>query len=170
MSIVIRSERPEDAPAVRALNRAAFARDEEGNLVDRLRASGKLPVTLVAEEDGVIVGHIAFSRVSCPENEEAAPGAGLGPMAVAPDRQNEGIGSKLVREGVEACRGAGFGYLVVLGHPEYYPRFGFVPAGLFGIGCRWPVPEEVFMVRELSTGALDGIRGLVEYEPEFDGV
>jgi putative acetyltransferase len=91
-------------------------------------------------------------------------------MAVAPGLQRSGIGSALVREGLDACRASGIGYLVVLGHPDYYPRFGFVPAELFGIACKWDVPGEAFMVREIEPGALDGVLGVVEYEPEFDDV
>jgi putative acetyltransferase len=170
MTTRIRPERADDSGAVRALNDAAFGRPEEGELVDRLRAAGKLLVSMVAEEDGVVVGHIAFSRVVQRDGSGDANGAGLAPMAVLPDRQRSGIGSKLVREGLEACRAAGIGYVVVLGHPDYYPRFGFVPAGLFGIGCKWDVPDEVFMVRELATGALDAVRGIVDYEAEFDDV
>lgn len=170
----IRPERAGDAPEIRALNAAAFGRDEEGALVDRLREAGKLLVSLVAEEEGVVVGHIAFSRVTSRDahgdGSGFPPGAGLAPMAVLPAFQRSGVGSRLVREGIEACREAGVGYIVVLGHPDYYPRFGFVPAGLFGIGCKWPVPDEAFLVRELVTGALDAVRGTVDYEPEFDDV
>jgi putative acetyltransferase len=170
MTTTVRAERADDAGAVRALNVAAFGREAEGRLVDRLRAGGKLVVSLVAEVDGAIAGHIAFSRVVPRDVSGSAAGAGLAPMAVLPDSQRSGIGSMLVREGIEACRKAGIGYVVVLGHPGYYPRFGFVPAGLFGIGCKWDVPDEAFLVRELVTGALDGVRGTVDYEPEFDDV
>lgn len=170
MTTIIRAERPGEEVAVRAVNDAAFGREAEGALVDRLRERGKLLLSLVAEEEGAIVGHVAFTRVRPVAGGEGVAGAGLAPMAVLPGRQRAGVGSRLVRAGIEACRAAGIGYVVVLGHPEYYPRFGFVPAGLFGISCRWPVPDEAFQVRELTSGALDAVRGTVEYEPEFDEV
>jgi putative acetyltransferase len=170
MSTMIRTEVPGDVPAIRELNRAAFGRDGEGALVDALRTKGKLLVSLVAVEDGEVVGHAAFSRVAPREASGNGPaGAGLAPMAVSPPLQRTGIGSRLVRAGLEACREAGIGYVVVLGHPDYYPRFGFAPAELFGIACKRDVPPEAFLVRELVPGAIDGVAGIVDYEPEFDG-
>jgi putative acetyltransferase len=168
MGVLIRPEREGDIAAIRRLNIDAFGCAAEGALVDRLRSRGALSLSLVAEIDGIVAGHIALTRVT---SHGAAPsGAGLGPMAVLPELQRAGIGSRLVRAGLEACAAAGFGYVVVLGHPDFYPRFGFVPASLFGLDCKWPVPDEAFMVRELLTGTLDAVHGRIEYQPEFDEV
>ena len=101
------------------------------------------------------------------------PGAkimGLAPMAVAPDHQRKGIGSTLVRAGLERCQQLGFGAVVVLGHSEYYPRFGFSPSSRFGMGCEYDVPEEVFMVMELQPGYLRGRSGTIKYHAAFSNV
>ncbi|HEY3489199.1 MAG TPA: N-acetyltransferase [Candidatus Deferrimicrobiaceae bacterium] len=168
MGILIRPELEGDIPFIRRLNADAFGRNLEGALVDRLRARGALVVSRVAEVDGIVAGHIALTRVT--SDGAALSGTGLGPMAVLPELQRAGIGSRLVRAGLEACAAAGFGYVVVLGHPDFYPRFGFVPASLFGLDCKWPVPDAAFMVRELLTGTLDAVHGRIEYQPEFDEV
>jgi len=166
----IRRETAADVAAVAALNRAAFARTEEADLVDRLRAAGRAAASLVAVRDGAVLGHILFSRVSIePAGLDLRP-LGLAPMAVRPDEQRTGIGSALVWAGLAACRAAGAGAVVVLGHAEYYPRFGFLPASRFGLRCEYAVPDEVFMARELAAGALAGAYGLVRYAPEFAAV
>lgn len=165
----VRAEVPGDAAAIRRANELAFETPAEARLVDLLRERGKLLVSLVAVEAGGVVGHIAFSRARL-ASRPASYGVGLGPMAVVPARQRAGIGSELVRAGVRECAAAGATFAVVLGHPDYYPRFGFVPASRFSLTCRWPVPEGVFMVMELTPGALAGAGGAVSYEPEFDDV
>ncbi|HEV2801192.1 MAG TPA: N-acetyltransferase [Pyrinomonadaceae bacterium] len=177
--ITVRSERPEDIGAVRRVNEAAFDRSEEAALVDALRAAAQPYISLVAERDGQVVGHIFFSPVTLEtddgasvivETAERAPQMlGLAPMAVLPEFQKQGIGSRLVREGLNECRRMGCEAVVVLGHPEYYPRFGFVPAGRAGLRSEYPVPDDVFMVLELKPGALPA-RGLVKYHPEFGNV
>ena len=91
-------------------------------------------------------------------------------MAVRPEFQKQGIGSQLIERGLEQCRAAGQACVVVLGHPEYYPRFGFVPASRYGIRCEYDVPDEVFMIIELRDGALEGCAGIVKYQPEFNEV
>jgi putative acetyltransferase len=165
--ITIRAENAEDIPAVRRVNKLSFGRPQEAALVDALRAVAHPQVSLVAVEDGQILGHIFFSPVSI-EPEDAHPAAlGLAPMAVLPAYQRQGIGSQLVREGLRECQRIGCNVVVVLGHPEYYPRFGFMPASQKGLRCEYPVPDEVFMVAELEPGALRGRRGLVKYRPEF---
>ena len=167
--LTIRAERAEDFEAVRRVNEAAFGRPDEARLVDRLR--GVRPhVSLVAVEEGRVVGHIFFSPVSIESLARGVAAMGLGPMAVVPERQGGGVGSRLVREGLQECRRAGCGVVVVLGHADYYPRFGFARAGGKGLRCKWPVGDEHFMVSELTPGALDGAGGLVEYRPEFDEV
>ena len=167
--IVVRAETVEDYSAVRRINEIAFGQTDEAALVDALREARPY-ISLVAEEDGRIVGHIFFSPVSIESEGPDVVAMGLGPMAVLPEVQRSGVGSRLVREGLAACRRSGSHVVVVLGHPDFYPRFGFVPAAGKGLRCKWPVPDEAFMVAELSPGALQGSRGLVEYRPEFDSV
>ena len=175
--IFVRAETEADVPAVRQLNELAFGRPQEAALVDALRAAAHPHVSLVAVEDGEVVGHIFFSPVSIEPDEPVSTNAaaagmalGLAPMAVLPDQQNRGIGSQLVREGLRACRSLGCEVVVVLGHPGYYPRFGFVTASRKGLRCEYDVPDEVFMATELSPGALAGVRGLVKYHPAFGEV
>jgi putative acetyltransferase len=172
--IVIRAETSEDIPAVRRVNELAFGRPGEADLVDALRALAISTVSLVAVLDGNVVGHLFFSpvtlEVAIGEDSPALGLAlGLGPLAVLPEFQNQGIGSRLVREGLEACRQLGAGAVVVLGHPEFYPRFGFVPASRFGLRCEYPVPDDVFMALELRPRAFSA-PGLIKYHPAFAGV
>jgi putative acetyltransferase len=172
--IEIREERAEDAAAVRRVNELAFGRDEEAELVDRLRAAADPRISLVATDDDRVVGHIFFSPVSLqpeggPEDSSFAA-MGLAPMAVLPEYQRRGVGSALVRAGLDECRRTGRDVVVVLGHPEYYPRFGFRPASRAGLRCEYDVPDEAFMVVELRPGALAGRRGLVKYRPEFSEI
>ena len=128
----IREERPEDAGTVRAVNLAAFETSVEANLVDALRDQARPIVSLVAEDGGAIVGHILFSPVTLVHGPNL-PMMGLAPMAVVPERQRTGIGSRLVRAGLEHCRREGVAAVVVVGHASYYPRFGFVPGYRFGL-------------------------------------
>ena len=167
--ITVRAETVGDIPAVRRVNELAFGRPDEADLVDALRAAARPHISLVAVSHGQVVGHIFFSPVTL-EAEAAAPAIfGLAPMAVIPERQKQGIGSRLVREGLRECQRVGCDVVVVVGHPEYYPRFGFIPASRKGLRCEYPVPDEVFMLAELRPNALSG-RGLVKYRPEFGGV
>ena len=163
----IRPEQPSDEAAVRDVLLRAFDGPAEAGLVDRLRAAGAATVSLVAELEGVVVGYILFSPVEIEGAESNASGVGLAPMAVLPDHQRSGIGSELVRAGLARCRELGEVRVVVLGHPTYYPRFGFVPASTFGIGSEYDVPDDVFMAQELEPGALEGVRGTAHYRPEF---
>jgi len=167
-AIAIRAETTDDAPALHALNVSAFAGDTEADLVDRLRREARPLLSLVAVENGKIVGHIMFSQAPLAGREDLVL-AGLAPMAVRPDRQGHGIGSALVQAGLDACRDAGIDVVVVLGHPGYYLRFGFVPASRFGLRCRWEVPDEAFMLRELRGGCVGDTGGQVEYHPAFNG-
>ena len=124
-------------------------------------------MSLVADLDGEVVGHIVFSSVMVGDQVLKYPLAGLAPMAVMPAHQHAGIGSGLVRDGLGRCRVAGYGAVVVLGHPGFYPRFGFSPAAEIGLHCIWPAPPEAFMVLELVPGALRGVRGEVAYHTAF---
>lgn len=164
----IRHEEASDAPAVRAVNEAAFGTSAEADIVEVLRNQRGTMVSLVAESGSELVGHILFSPVSLAGHPEIRI-LGLGPMAVAPARQRQGVGSALVREGLRYCRRNGCIAVVVLGHAEYYPRFGFVPASRFGITSEYDVPDEVFMLLELDSGALQGLSGLVTYNDAFRG-
>jgi putative acetyltransferase len=165
----IRAEQEKDRAAVHAVNISAFETPLEANLVDALREQAEPVVSLVAEDNGAIVGHIMFSPVSVP-GRPALRIMGLAPMAVAPEHQRQGIGSALVYAGLELCKQLGFGAVVVLGHPAYYPRFGFAPAAGFGIGCEYDVPDDVFMVLELQADFLRGVSGKVKYHAAFSNV
>jgi len=151
------------------VNASAFETPVEANLVDALREQARPLVSLVAEENGAILGHIMFSPVVLP-GHPALRIMGLAPMAVAPEHQRKGIGSALVRAGLEQCRQLGVGAVVVLGHPAYYPRFGFLPSARFGIGCEYDVPEEVFLIVELQPNCLRGASGTVKYDAAFSNV
>jgi putative acetyltransferase len=165
----IRPEAPADIPGTRSVNLTAFKRDAEANLVDLLREQAKPNVSLVAEDGGAIVGHILFTPVTLMDHPELRI-MGLAPLAVVPAKQRQGIGSALIHDGLERCRQLGFGAVVVLGHAEYYPRFGFAPASRFGLGCEYDVPEDVFMALELEAGILNGKSGTIRYHPAFSSV
>lgn len=165
--IVIRPEQPEDVTMIHHVVHQAFGQAAEANLVDALRRNGKAKISLVAEDNGRAIGHILFSEVTL---EGQLTGIGLAPMAVSPERQNEGIGSRLVEEGLKHCRKAGYPFAVVLGHSEFYPRFGFVPASRYGVKSEYDVRDEVFMAMELQEGSLAGFAGIIKYQPEFNEV
>ena len=168
--IIVRAETAEDYTVVRQVNELAFGGSDEAVLVGKLRAVADPQISLVAVKDGQVVGHIFFSPVSIEISDAAVLALGLAPMAVLPEYQKQGLGSQLVREGLKECQRIGCNVVVVLGHPEYYPRFGFVPAKQKELRCEYAVPDEVFMVAELKPQALDGRRGLVKYLPEFSDV
>lgn len=169
--MVIRSEEERDSAAIREVNRLAFGREAEGQLIDALRQAGAVICSLVAEgEDGTIIGHVLFSPATLDQDGHTIPLAGLGPVAVRPSHQRQGIGDALIRAGLALCRDAGYEAAVVLGHPSYYPRFGFRPSRPLGIRWEHDASEEAFMVMELRPGALAGARGVISYRPEFDNV
>ena len=169
MSFEVRQETAKDEPAIHALNASAFETDAEARLVDSLRTNGALTLSLIAVLDGAIVGHIAFSPVIVDGEGRTVQGIGLGPMAVAPSHQRQGIGTRLIEEGLRALRAHGHAFCVVLGHVDYYPRHTFVPAQIRGM--RWERGhDEAFFVQALTPGGLDGVSGVVRYRPEFDAV
>ena len=170
MKITIRKEISADHTAVHRLNKLAFEQSDEANLVDALRKKIRPYISLVALLEDQIVGHIFFSPVTIESESEYFATMGLAPMAVLPEYQKQGIGGKLVKAGLKECEKFGFDVVVVLGHPEYYPRFGFIPASQKGLSCEYDVPDEVFMVLELKEDALKGEQGLVKYHPEFGKV
>ncbi len=167
IQVSIRFEQPRDGAEVHTVNEQAFGRPQEAQLVDALRA---LPdsLSLVATAGDRVIGHILFTPVTLEPPRAGLHVAGLAPMAVQPGFQRQGIGSQLVRGGLEACRRQGYTAVVVVGHPKYYPRFGFVPAHTQGLEYEHPVPREAFMVIELDSGTLAGYSGVVRYRPEFD--
>ena len=166
MSIQIRSETDLDKDAVFCINVAAFPSDAEARLVDSLRLSADPYVSLVAVENQEVVGHILFTPVSL-KPFDILHLMGLAPMAVLPSHQRGGIGSELVKAGLQRCGALGVGAVAVLGHAEFYPRFGFRPSSQWGIKCEYDVPEEVFMLLELATDYLQNYQGTIRYNVAF---
>lgn len=162
----IRPETAADREQIYDVNVAAFSGMDEANLVDKLRSAALPLISLVAEHEHKLLGHILFSPVTLDSHPDLQL-MGLAPMAVIPERQYSGIGSDLVGQGLDACRAGGVGAVVVLGHPEYYPRFGFRPARELGLVCEFDVPPEAFMALELTPGYLQECQGTVAYHPLF---
>ena len=168
MNPLIRPEATADHDAIRHVNRLAFGKDAEARLVDALRDGGYVRASIVAEKDGQVVGHILFSDLPIITEAGTVPALALAPMAVLPGFQRQGIGSALVRWGLDECRRQGHRIVVVVGHPHFYPKFGFSSklasalASPFGGGDSW-------MALELVPGALDQVSGKVAYPPPFDG-
>jgi putative acetyltransferase len=170
VSITIRDERPEDIEAIRSVNDQACGQSQEGQLVDTLRKNGGVLLSLVAIADRRVVGHILYSPVSIESAGKDTIGAGLGPMAVLPEFQRQGIGSKLIESGKQRLREAGVPFIVVLGHPSYYPRFGFIPASKYGVRSEWEVPDNVFMMLVMDHETMVSGSGLAKYRSEFSSV
>ena len=179
--IMIREETADDIPVVHQVNAAAFGRPNEAELVDKMRQGGKFTLSLVAEVAGQVVGHVLFTPVTVvaekvqdtskrATHQETWTAVALGPVAVLPDFQKQGIGAQLIWAGLAACLERGHDVVAVLGHPTYYPRFGFVPSVKYGITSEYDVPDEVFMIVELREGALGGRMGVVKYAVEFGEV
>jgi putative acetyltransferase len=165
----VRPEEPGDGPAIRAVHDRAFGRPAEGRLVAALQAVAPR-VSLVAVEDSAVVGHVLFTPVVVEAEAGGWTALGLAPLAVLPEHQGRGVGSALVRAGLQACRALGEPVVFVLGDPPYYPRFGFRPAAPLGLSCEFGAADEAFMVAELSPAALAGRTGRVRYRPEFSSL
>jgi len=170
-SVKIRVERPGDYGAIRQVIRRAFKKNADelegaADVVELLRERKKAVVALVADVEDQVVGHIMFSPVTVAEAPERFRAVGLAPLTVLPEFQNSGIGLKLTREGLQACRRYGYDAVVVLGHPHYYPRFGFSRAKDFRLDNEYNA-NDAFMVMELHEGVLGTISGLVKFAPEF---
>ncbi|GEP94463.1 GNAT family N-acetyltransferase [Chitinophaga cymbidii] len=173
MNIRIRPEETSDAGHIYEVNRLAFGREDESRLIGFLREGGSFvpALSLLAEVDGMAVGHILFTRIFIArENGARIESLALAPMAVHPDFQRRGIGGRLITEGLRRAGEAGFTAVIVLGHADYYPKFGFAPAAKWGITTLYDVPEEVFMAMELKPGALDDASGTVVYPEAFERV
>jgi putative acetyltransferase len=169
MDVVIRAERKNDYDQIQKINDAAFGRKNEGRLVASLRKTlvYNPSLSLVAEVQNKIVGHILFYPVIIQNEKEESTVLSLGPVAVHPDFQNKGIGSQLVKKGIEAAGKSSFGATIVLGHPTFYPRFGFTPASKWGIQIPFDAPDEAFLAVELKHNFLKRCRGKVQYPEEF---
>ena len=165
----IRSEKPEDIEAVRTLNKLAFHQETEGVIIDKIRSNCNEIFSLIAELDNKVIGHILFSPVMLKSDHSELKGMGLGPMAVLPEFQNRGIGSSLVNHGLKLVKEAGYPYVIVLGHPSYYPRFGFQPASKFQFQCQWEdVPDEAFMALIFDKKEIKDNAGTIFYRDEFN--
>ena len=162
----IRPEKPGEHETVRAINRRAFGGEDEARLVDNLRGAGLVRLSLVAVRDDEMVGHILFSELLIETEEGTLDALALAPVAVVPEHHRKGIGSELVGRGLEACRAAGHRIVIVLGHPDFYPRFGFSPDLAKNLSA--PFSGDAFMAAELVPGALDGVAGTVKYPAAFD--
>jgi putative acetyltransferase len=168
-NLIIRPEVADDATAVAAMVEQAFQGTKENRLIDSLRQNDAVALSLVAVVDDRVVGHILFSPVMVESDPECRTIVTLAPLAVHPDVQRCGVGSRLTREGLAQCREAGATAVVVIGHPEYYPRFGFTQAEQYGLSCSYIASNHpAFMVLELVPGGLDGKSGLVLFCPSFD--
>ena len=171
--LLLRPESSEDQGEIHLINEAAFGRPDEADLVNRLRAEGVVLASLVAEDeraearqgDKRIVAHILFSRMSIETGAGRVPAVALAPMAVLPQWQRRGIGGKLIRYGLDLLRERGERIVIVLGHPDFYPRFGFSTDKARFLES--PFPPEAFMALVLQPGALDGVRGHVRYAAAF---
>lgn len=166
----MRAERAGDADEIDAVHRLAFGQADEADLVRRIRQAEDFDprLSLVAERSGRIIGHVLFSGIHIETDDgRRAEALALAPMAVLPELQRQGIGSALVRHGLDVCRALGHRIVVVVGRASYYPRFGFRPAGAFGLRCPFEVPDEAFMALELVDGALETTTGLVRYPDAF---
>jgi predicted N-acetyltransferase YhbS len=170
MDILIRQEQKEDIDSVYRVVKSAFetmeqASGDEQDLVNRLRKSEAFipELSLVAECDGKIIGHILFTKMKIGDH----PSLALAPVAVLPEYQNQGVGGKLIVEGHHIARELGYGSVIVVGHPAYYPRFGYKLASQWKITAPFEVPDEAFMVLELIEGGLKDVSGVIEYAKEF---
>ena len=167
--IKIRKERPADIPAIRVINEKAFGQPQEARVVDKLRQACGGLLSLVAVVDGRTVGHILFSPATIESKGRTVHGMGLAPMAVLPECQRQGIGLKLIRAGLDMLRSSSCPFVIVLGHPEYYPRFGFELASKYGVASQYDgVPDEAFMILIFDARAMSGVSGVARYRDEFD--
>ncbi len=165
--INIRAERPADKDAIKRIHTEAFSTEVEAKLVDTLKKSGEHLISLVAEDGDDLVGHILFSPVTLTGDEGDLRIMGLAPMAVLPTHQKRGIGTRLVEQALKRCQEVGYDAVVVLGHANYYPRFGFRPADEYGITSEYDVPPGAFMVKELKAACLKGHQGTIKYHAAF---
>jgi putative acetyltransferase len=172
LKIIIRSEGPDDYPIIDLVNKQAFNRPNEAELIRKLRQTREFvtELSLVAEQDEMVVGHILFYPAYIKSTDARHQVLSLGPMAVLPLYQRRGIGSELIMEGLTRAKSLNYKSVIVLGHVHYYPRFGFKPASRWGITPPFDVPENVFMALELEPGELKDKSGTVVYPEAFKDV
>jgi putative acetyltransferase len=167
--LTVRPERLEDIPSVRILNERAFEQSAEADIVDKLRHACPEMLSFVAEDESHVVGHILFTPAAIKSGKRVIQGMALAPMAVLPERQREGIGTKLVEHGLNVLQERSCPFVIVLGHPDYYPRFGFELASRHSIACQWEgVPDEAFMIIIFDEIVMEGVAGVARYRDEFD--
>ncbi|WP_300598836.1 N-acetyltransferase [Niabella sp.] len=173
MDVLIREEHSADATAISEVNEEAFGRADEANLVDLLRNSSAFvpELSLVAEMDGTIVGHVLFTKIKIIDSfNHRFESLALAPIAVRSSFQRQGIGAALIRAGLHKAREIGYLSVIVLGHETYYPKFGFQPASRWNIQAPFDVPDEAFMAVELVECGLKMVSGIVVYAKEFEAV
>ncbi len=168
--MIIRAEELADTESIWNINAEAFETEAEANLVNTLRDSDCTFISLVAETDDKTVGHILFTPVELTGNENKLKLIGLAPMAVSQKHQKQGIGKQLVKAGIELCKSKDYDAIVVLGHPNYYSRFGFAPSVTFCIKSEYEVPDEAFMILELNKNSLKNHQGVIKYHDIFNSV
>ncbi|MGL4908471.1 MAG: GNAT family N-acetyltransferase [Bacteroidales bacterium] len=171
--VIIRQEESKDIHKVFELHKLAFGQDAEARLVDAIRANPSLFVpelSIVATDEKRIIGHILLSKIKINDKEQTHESLALAPISVMPDLQKQGIGKRLIKKGLETAQSLGFTSVIVLGHEQYYPKFGFTPAKRWSIKAPFDVPSTAFMAIELQAEALKGISGTVIYPKEFESV
>jgi putative acetyltransferase len=169
MLITIRKENKNDHATIKQINDAAFGQPQEGIVVDKLRELDPNALSLVAEVDGKIVGHIFYSTAEIDYNNKKIVGMGLAPVAVLPEYQRQGIGKNLITQSIDMLLNQSIPFIIVLGHEEYYPKFGFEIASKYGITCQWEdVPDEAFMIMIIDSGIMKNIHGVAKYRDEWN--
>ncbi len=170
--LVVVPETNDDISAIREVITAAFGQVNEALLVENIRKSPNFipELSLVAKENSNVLGHILFSPILIEGEQQTTPALALAPLAVKPANQRQGVGSQLVQVGLSKCRELGHSIVVVLGHPEYYRKFGFQTASKLGVQAPFSVPDEAFMMLELKEGELKKVRGVVKYPAYFEEV
>jgi len=172
MNINLRPEQAEDYQGITRVNDVAFKRKAEGKLIEELRKADDFNsnLSIVAETEAEVIGHILFTPVSIKNNGHQNKSLALAPMAVLPEFQKRSVGKLLVIFGLQIAKESGYESVVVLGYPSYYSKFGFKRASKWNIKSPFPAPDEAFMAIELIPGSLDGISGQVIFPPAFDNV